>query len=106
MTPTETSETVEGRFQRWTDRLTDIVSRMDEEAWKAALNEMWKEDKTLAVWHENCIDGCCPTGNLVLLRLVHPQVNAGWMVSTFPELIKSSQTHRAVIGTEDDEENE
>ena len=61
------------------------------------MNEMAEDDPHLALRHENRVDGCCPTGEFLLLRLVHEKVSAAWMVRTFPELIPSSQTHRAVL---------
>lgn len=103
-------ETVDARFQRWASRFTEIcslpVDQAREDSWKEALTLMWDEDKTLALRWDNCIDGCCPTGDFVLLRLVHPSVNAAWMVTYFPEMIKAAQTHKTVIFTEDDDETE
>ncbi|MFJ6893567.1 hypothetical protein [Streptomyces hokutonensis] len=92
---------VDERFDRWTERLRTLLANTDEDARQAAMDEamdeMWIEDKNLIAYWENCIDGCCPTGELVLVRLVHPQVSAPAMVRVFPELIRSSRTHRAVI---------
>jgi hypothetical protein len=103
---TET-ETVDQKFDRWTARLKDIIAMRSgpeqDEAWKTALNEMAEDDPDLALRHDNCVDGCCPTGEFLLLRLVHPQVSAAWMVRTFPELIPSSQTHRAVLYVNEDD---
>ncbi|MFD7677511.1 hypothetical protein [Streptomyces sp. NPDC060187] len=92
---------VDERFDRWAERLRKLLADTDEDARQAAMDEamdeMWIEDKNLIAYWENCIDGCCPTGELVLVRLVHPQVSAPAMVRVFPELIRSSRTHRAVI---------
>jgi hypothetical protein len=92
---------VDERFDRWTERLRTLLANTAEDARQAAMDEamdeMWIEDKSLIAYWENCIDGCCPTGELVLVRLVHPQVSAPAMVRVFPELIRSSRTHRAVI---------
>ncbi|ATI19010.1 hypothetical protein KGG85_gp70 [Streptomyces phage Tefunt] len=92
---------VDERFNRWAERLRTIFANPDEDARQAemdnACDEMWIEDPRLIAYWENCIDGCCPTGELVLARLVHPQVSAPAMVRVFPELIRTSRTHRAVI---------
>ena len=92
---------VDERFDRWAERLRKLLADTDEDARQAAMDEsmdeMWIEDKNLIAYWENCIDGCCPTGELVLVRLVHSQVSAPAMVRVFPELIRSSRTHRAVI---------
>jgi hypothetical protein len=92
---------VDERFNHWAERLRTILANTDEDARQAemddACDEMWIADKNLIAYWENCIDGCCPTGELVLARLVHPQVSAPAMVRVFPELIRSSRTHRAVI---------
>jgi hypothetical protein len=97
-----TIETLGERFQRWADRLRTICNMPDdqqkeaERLWASALNEMWAEDRRLGVYTENCVDGCCP-GDFVLVRTNHPDLDAAWMVIIFPDMIKSYQTHRAVL---------
>jgi hypothetical protein len=97
-----TNETVDERFRRWADHLKTIRDMPDEQQkeaerlWADALDDMWEDDKQLGVWVENCVDGCCP-GDFVLIRVDHPTLNAAWMAILFTELIKSTQTHRAVL---------
>lgn len=92
---------VDERFNRWTERLRTILANPDEDARQAAMDEavdeMWVDDNRLIAYWENCIDGCCPTGELVLVRLVHPTLGAPAIVRVFPEFIRSTRTHRAVI---------
>ncbi|MEU9605434.1 hypothetical protein [Streptomyces sp. NPDC048057] len=95
---------IDERFNRWAERLRVLYA--DENATQddleVAYDEMWIEDKNLIAYWDNCIDGCCPTGALLLARLVHPRISAPAMVRVFPEFIKSSRTHRAVIYTAED----
>ncbi|MFD7259343.1 hypothetical protein [Streptomyces sp. NPDC059874] len=98
---------IDERFERWTARLREILAKPhgDEQqaAFDRAINEMWDEDDSLVVHWDNCIDGCCPTGELLLSRLVHPQVHAHRMITIFPEFIESSRTHRAVVAEDTDQ---
>ncbi|WP_031513658.1 hypothetical protein [Streptomyces sp. NRRL F-5123] len=99
------SESIDERFNRWAEKLRAILVNPDEDArqeeFETAVNDMWIEDKRLIAYWDNCIDGCCPTGELILVRLVHDQLSAPAIVRTFPEFIRSTRTHRAVIMTED-----
>ncbi|MFF4054637.1 hypothetical protein ACFYZ0_02465 [Streptomyces sp. NPDC001708] len=92
---------VDERFERWAERLRSILAAPDGDERQAqfdeAIDEMWVDDNRLIAYWENCIDGCCPTGELVLARLVHPHLGAPAIVQVFPEFIKSTRTHRAVI---------
>ncbi|MCY0933656.1 hypothetical protein [Streptomyces sp. H34-S4] len=92
---------VDKRFERWAERLRAILVNREGDKGQAeftqAIDEMWDDDPGLISYWENCTDGCCPTGDLLLVRLVHPQISAPRMVRIFPELIESSRTHRAVI---------
>ncbi|MFB8351018.1 hypothetical protein [Streptomyces niveus] len=99
------SAEIDERFNRWADRLRAILANSDEAAREAsfeeAMDEMWVEDNRLISYWENCVDGCCPTGELVLARLVHTALGAPALVRVFPEFIESARTHRAVIHTEE-----
>ncbi|MEU9795038.1 hypothetical protein AB0E27_31345 [Streptomyces sparsogenes] len=90
------------RFNRWAERLRVLLGEPTrDEEWQGrareAMDEMWLDDKHLVTRWGNCIDGCCPTGELSLLRLVHPTLNARMIADTFPELIRDTVTHEAVI---------
>ncbi|WAB08776.1 hypothetical protein SEA_ANDRIS_72 [Streptomyces phage Andris] len=95
------SAEIDERFNRWAERLRDILANREGDQRQAeftqAVDEMWDEDPRLISYWENCIDGCCPSGDLLLVRLVHDTIAAPTMVRIFPELIESSRTHRAVI---------
>ncbi|MGW3323906.1 hypothetical protein [Streptomyces virginiae] len=92
---------VDDRFERWAARFRAVLAEpaTDERdaEFHRAIDEMWAEDDDLIVHWGNCIDGCCPTGELLLSRLVHPLVHATRMITIFPEFIETSRTHRAVV---------
>ncbi|WP_405799501.1 hypothetical protein [Streptomyces sp. NBC_01506] len=98
------SAEIDERFNRWANRLRTILAKPEGDSrqaeFKLAVDEMWMDDHRLISYWENCIDGCCPTGELVLVRLVHPTLGAPAIVRVFPEFIKSTRTHRAVIHSE------
>ncbi|MFI5863539.1 hypothetical protein [Streptomyces sp. NPDC051546] len=92
---------VDDRFERWAARFRDVMAKPEgnerQVEFDQAINEMWEEDDDLIVHWDNCIDGCCPSGELLLSRLVHPLIHATRMITIFPEFIETSRTHRAVV---------
>jgi hypothetical protein len=95
------------RFQYWAARFRTLFETAPGAARDALLEAAWDEAKTedpyLTFRWDNCIDGCCPTGELLLLRLVHPKLHPHTIATMFPELIRSTKTHSAVVDTEDPE---
>jgi hypothetical protein len=94
-------------FAKWTERLK-VVAAMPEgpeqdAAWDWELTEMEKDDPALICHQDNCIDGCCP-GDLILSRIIHPEIAPHDIITIFPELMRldNCRTHRAVIKELDD----